>query len=240
MLEAIEISGLSYAYPDGAPALQDIHMDVAKDSTLGIIGPNGAGKSTLLLHLNGLLQGKGNIFIFGIKLCDATIKGIREKVGLVFQDPDNQLFMPTVFDDVAFGPVNMGLSKGRVEEMASWALNKVGMLYARDKSSNHLSLGEKKRVAIASVLSMKPRILVLDEPTSNLDPKSRSGLVEVLKEIGGTQIIASHDLDLIYELCDHVAVMNHGRIASMGHKTEILGDAALLKRHDLLPRMLFH
>ena len=230
----IEIIGLNYKYPDGAVALENIYLDILMSESVGIIGSNGAGKSTMLLQLNGTLQGEGGLRIFNLDMNEKNLRAIRAKVGLVFQDPDNQLFMPTVFDDVAFGPINMGLPKNEMEEAVNWALDKVGMTYAAHKSSNHLSFGEKKRVSIATVLSMKPEILALDEPTSNLDPRSRHDLIELLKSVNGTKIIASHDLGMICELCDRVVLLNKGRIVSIGPTKGIIEDTALLKRHDLI------
>lgn len=220
--KAVQIRNLQYHYPDGTPALRDISLDVAVGESVGIIGPNGAGKSTLLLHLNGILRGKGSIKIMGSELSDKNLALIRKRVGLVFQDPDNQLFMPTVFDDVAFGPINMMLSKEEVRSSVNSALKQVSMDDQVARSSHHLSFGQKKRVSIATVLSMQPDILVLDEPSSNLDPKGRKELIALLKGIDKTKIIASHDLDLINEMCTRYIFMDKG----------------LIEREDLTPQGL--
>jgi len=231
----VEIIGLNYKYPDGTEALKDVYLDILKGESVGIIGSNGAGKSTLLMHLNGILRGQGHIRISDLDMENKNLPMIRRTVGLVFQDPDNQLFMPTVFDDVAFGPVNMNLPRNEVENSVRLALEKVSMSDAVYRSSNHLSLGEKKRVSIATVLSMNPDILVLDEPTSNLDPKSRRKIIELLKNISGTQIVASHDLEMIHEICDRVVILYNGQIVKIGPAKEIISDLSLLQKHDLIP-----
>lgn len=231
--KAVEIRGLNYLYPDGTPALQDISLDVFEGESLGVIGPNGAGKSTLLLHLNGLLRAESRIRISELELEEANLGRIRSQVGLVFQDPDNQLFMPTVFDDVSFGPINMMLEKNKVETAVNEALDKVDMRYAIGRSSHHLSFGEKKRIALATVLSMNPEILALDEPSSNLDPKHRRQLINLLKNLEITKIIATHDLGLVSEICSRVILLKEGRIVAAGDSSDILTDKALLERHGL-------
>lgn len=229
----IEIRGLNYSYPDGTGALFDINLDVFEGESLGIIGPNGAGKSTLLLHLNGILNGNSHIKVLGLDMIDKNLPQIRSKVGLVFQDPDNQLFMPTVFDDVAFGPINMGLEKDEVLTSITEALKEVDMLESLKRSSHHLSFGEKKRVSIATVLSMRPEILVLDEPSSNLDGKHRRELIKLLKKLTPTKVIATHDLDLVLETCQRVALLDKGRIIRVGNSADILTDKPLLDTHSL-------
>lgn len=231
--KAVEIRDLSFAYPDGTEALCNINLDVSEGESLGIIGPNGAGKSTLLLHLNGILQGEGYIRIFDLEVNDKNLPSIRSKVGLVFQDPDNQLFMPTVFDDVSFGPINMGMSKEEVDTSVKEALKEVDMLKVISRPSHHLSFGQKKRVAIATVLSMKPQILALDEPGSNLDPRHRRQLINFLKNLRLTKIIATHDLDLVLEICQKVALIDKGRVVAEGESLDILKDRALLEKHSL-------
>ncbi|KPK40979.1 MAG: cobalt ABC transporter ATP-binding protein [Omnitrophica WOR_2 bacterium SM23_29] len=231
--KAIEIKGLNYSYPDGTKALSNVSLDVFGEESLGIIGPNGAGKSTLLLHLNGILRGNSYIKIFGMEVKDENLPQIRSKVGLVFQDPENQLFMPTVFDDVAFGPINMGLSKDEVKASVSEALKKVDMPDFTKRMSYHLSFGEKKRISIATVLSMKPKILVLDEPSSNLDPKHRRELINFLKELKLTKVIATHDLELVLETCSRVIVLDKGRLIAMGNTLDIFRDRPLLEAHNL-------
>ena len=237
--KVIEIKNLSYSYPDGTEALHDITLDVFEGESIGIIGPNGAGKSTLLLHLNGILKGNGYIRIFDIEVNDKNLTYIRSKVGLVFQDPDNQLFMPTVFDDVAFGPINMLLPKNEVKLSVEKALKEVDMLGSIGRASHHLSFGEKKRVSIATVLSMKPEILALDEPTSNLDPKARYDFIQLLKTISKTKIIASHDLDMILDICDRAIILDKGTIVANGDTKGILSNAPLLEKHNLLPPLCF-
>ncbi|MFH1594321.1 MAG: ABC transporter ATP-binding protein, partial [Candidatus Omnitrophota bacterium] len=229
--KVIEIKDLNYSYPDGTGALRDMTFDVFEGESIGIIGPNGAGKSTLLLHLNGILLGNDLIRIFDQEVNSDNLTQIRKKVGLVFQDPDNQLFMPTVFDDVAFGPINMLLPKNEVELSVEEALKEVDMLGSIGRASHHLSFGEKKRVSIATVLSMKPEILALDEPTSNLDPKARYDFMQLLKSIAKTKIIASHDLDMVLDICDRVIILDKGTIVASGATREILSNAPLLKKH---------
>ncbi len=237
--KVIEIRNLSYTYPDGTKALEDVNLDVLRGESFGIIGPNGAGKSTLLLHLNGILRGDSRLRVLDLDVEDRNLAKIRSKVGLVFQDPDNQLFMPTVFDDIAFGPINMGMSKDKVEASVSEALKKVDMLDSIKRFSHHLSVGEKKRISIATVLSMEPEILALDEPSSNLDPKHRRELINLLKDLRLTKLIATHDLDLVLEVCSKVALLDKGRLIAHGEVLDILKDKALLESHSLeLPRSL--
>ena len=220
--KAIEIKNLNYAYPDGSQALSDINLDIFAGESVGIIGANGAGKTTLLLHLNGILRGKGNIRVLDLEMEDKNLAQIRSQVGLVFQDPENQLFMPTVFDDVSFGPINMMLPKAQVEVSVNQALKEVGMTDSIERPSHHLSFGEKKRVSIATVLSMKPQILVLDEPTSNLDPKGRRDIIKLLQDIDKTKIIASHDLQMISKICSRYIFLNKGRIIKSDSTSENL------------------
>ena len=223
----IKIENLSYSYPDGNRALSDINLEVEHGEALGIIGANGAGKSTLLLHLNGILQGSGKIKIAGQELTQKNINLIRRMVGLVFQDPDSQLFMPTVFDDVGFGPTNMGMKKQEVAQSVRRALEEVDMLPSISRSSHHLSVGEKKRISIATVLSMNPQVLVMDEPSSNLDPKHRRELIKLLNKLEMTKVIASHDLELIAQTCSRVVLMENGKIISGGTCPNFLAEAAL-------------
>jgi len=230
--KAIEISHLDYSYPDGTRALADITLDVLEGETLGLIGSNGAGKSTLLLHLNGILQGSHPVRILGIPVNKGNLSFIRSQVGMVFQDPDHQLFMPTVFDDVSFGPVNMGMKTEEVNASVREALAEVDVLPLAGRSSHHLSVGEKRRVSIATVLSMKPGMIVLDEPSSNLDPRHRRELIELLNRLRMTKIIATHDLPLVWETCDRVALMDGGRICDIGETRAILSDEILMEAHD--------
>lgn len=231
--KAVEVKNLNYAYPDGTAALKDICLDVFQQEAVALVGPNGAGKSTLLLHLNGILKGTGSVKIMDLEVHDENLGQIRKNVGLVFQDPDNQLFMPTVFDDVSFGPINMGLTREKAEEASRDALGKVDMREAAGRLSHHLSFGEKKRVSIATVLSMSVEILALDEPSSNLDPKHRRDLINFLKKIKLTRVIATHDLDLVLEVCSRAVLIDKGRIIMQGDTQDILGNAELLEAHGL-------
>jgi len=228
MEEIISVKDLSFTYPDGRQVLKKINMAVERGETVAIIGPNGAGKSTLLLHFNGILHTNGAVRVLGQKLNEDTLRGIRARVGLVFQNPDDQLFSPTVFDDVAFGPINMGLSAAAVRRAVEAALASVGMTGYEQRSPHHLSLGEKKRIAVATVLSMSPEILVLDEPTSNLDPRSRGSLARLLNNLAVTKIIATHDLELVRAICPRTVVMDEGRVVVDGATGRILDDAQLL------------
>ena len=235
--KVVEIKNLNYSYPDKADVLWDINLDLFKGESLGVIGPNGAGKSTLLLHINGILRGKGDMKVLGLEMSDKNLRQIRSKVGLVFQEPDNQLFMPTVFEDVAFGPINMGMSKDEVDGAVREALSKVDMSDSVKRLSHHLSYGEKKRVSVATVLSMSPEILVLDEPTSNLDPKHRRILIGILKELKISKMIATHDLELVSETCSRVILVDKGKVVASGNAADILRDKILLEAHSLeLPR----
>jgi len=240
MKEAVKIEKLEYIYPDGTKALNGIDLDIFNGETVGLIGPNGAGKSTLLLHLNGILRGSGHVKIKGLEIIDKNLDTIRTKVGLVFQDPEDQLFMPTVFDDVAFGPINMGLGKEKVKGVVKEALLEVDVADLVNRISHHLSFGEKKRVSIATILSMGPEIMALDEPTSNLDPKARYDLMLLLKGIGKTKIIASHDLDMILDICDRVVMLDKGTIVANGDAKKILSNVSLLEKHSLLPPLCFN
>lgn len=230
---AVEIKDLYYAYPDGTPALRGVNLLVEEGESVGIVGPNGAGKSTLLLHLNGILSGRGEVKIFGLPVIKANLKEIRRRVGLVFQDPDDQLFSPTVFDDVAFGPLNMGLSREETALAVEKALREVGLSGLERKSAFHLSFGQKKRAAIATVLSMNPDLLVLDEPSSNLDPRARRELSELLQGMKITKILVTHDLPFVFENCERVLVMSEGKVVADGDVFSVLSDENLLKEHGL-------
>ena len=236
MRKAISINNLGYSYPDGTLALKDVSLDIFEGESIALIGPNGAGKSTFLLHLNGVLRNEnGAVEIFGDKIRDKNIQDIRKKVGIVFQDPDDQLFMPTVFDDVAFGPLNLGLSKDDVEKRVYMALRRVGLSGYEDRSPHHLSFGEKKKASFATVLSMEPNILVLDEPTSNLDPKSRTELIKTIKDLneeGKTIITATHDLNAVPDIASRVYVLNK-TIVSEGTTRTIFENLDLLREMNL-------
>jgi cobalt/nickel transport system ATP-binding protein len=233
MDKVIEIKNLSYNYPDGHRGLNSVDLVVWPGDNVAVIGPNGAGKSTLLLHLNGILRGNSTVKICGLTVEEKNLKEIRKKVGLIFQDPEDQLFSLNVFDDVAFGPINMGLTESEVKQHVAQALEWVNMADYEQRSPHHLSVGEKKRIAIATVLSLDPEILVIDEPTSNLDPRSKWSLVELLNRLPITKIIATHDLELVRALCHRTMVMDEGKIAADGKTENILDDIPLLRAHGL-------
>ena len=233
MEEIIRVDNLSFGYPDGQPALTDVNLTIYRGETVALIGPNGAGKSTLLLHLNGILHSNGVVKVFGRAVDDKNLRWVRSKVGLVFQNPDDQLFSPTVFDDVAFGPINMSYSEAEVRKLVTRALEGVGMIGYEQRSPHHLSLGEKKRIAIATVLSMNPEVLVIDEPTGNLDPGSKWSLIELLKGLEITKIIASHDLELVQALCPRAIILDRGVVIADGATSHILADKRLLSAHGL-------
>ena len=231
---AIEVRGLEYTYPDGQRALQGIDLSIGEGEKVALVGPNGAGKSTLLLHLNGILRsGCGEIRILGIPLNNGHVGTIRALVGLVFQDPDDQLFSPTVYDDMAFGPMYMGLSPKKVEERSMCALRQVGMEEFARRMPHHLSAGEKRKIAIATVLSMNPEVLALDEPSAGLDPRARKNLISLLSTLPQTMIIATHDMHFVRELSQRVVIMNSGRIAADGPTDVLLADKALLEANGL-------
>ncbi len=233
MEEVIRIDNLSFCYPDGQQALIGINLTIYQGEAVALIGPNGAGKSTLLLHLNGILHGDGVVKVLGRSVDDKNLRWVRSKVGLVFQNPDDQLFSPTVFEDVAFGPINMGYPEAEVRRCVTRALDWVGMTGYEQRSPHHLSVGEKKRVAIATVLSMNPEILVIDEPTSNLDPGSKWSLIGLLRRLPTTKIVATHDLELVQVLCQRTIVFDHGEVIADGATTQILADIPLLRAHGL-------
>jgi cobalt/nickel transport system ATP-binding protein len=229
----IAARGLAYAYPNGHGALRALDLTVAEGERVALLGPNGAGKTTLMLHLNGLLTGTGELEVAGLRVGHDDLRELRGRVGLVFQDPDDQLFMPTVREDVAFGPLNLGLTGEEALARVDEALARVRMAHAADRPPHALSMGERRRVAIATVLAMRPRLLVLDEPSANLDPRGRRELVEVLMRVGGTMLVATHDLPLAAQLCERAVVLDAGSVVADGPVGEILGDAALLAEHDL-------
>ena len=226
---SLEVKKLRYVYPDGTIALNTVSFRITHGESVGIIGANGAGKSTLLLHMNGCLApSDGEICIGDIPVTKGTLREIRRTVGMVFQDPDDQLFMPTVFDDVAFGPLNLGIPTHDVEDRVTNALTQVGAEHLRDKPPYCLSGGEKKRVAIATVLSMAPSILVMDEPTSGLDPFARRQVISILQNFHHTKIIATHDLDMVLDVCSRVIVLGEGCIKADGAPELIFNDEVLL------------
>lgn len=225
----ISVKNLSYKYPNGLQAINNISFEVYNGENVALVGPNGAGKTTLLLHLNGLIQNNNEcITIASTILNKKNMYDLRKKIGIVFQDPEDQLFMSTVFDDVAFGPLNMDLSKDEVVKRVRMALNKMGIDGFEDRCPHHLSFGEKKKVSIATILSMTPDIFLLDEPTANLDPAGRRNMINTLKSIKSTKIIASHDIEMLLELCDKAILMNAGKIIAIGDAGKILTDEQLL------------
>ncbi|HET6438588.1 MAG TPA: ABC transporter ATP-binding protein [Anaeromyxobacter sp.] len=230
----VAVQDLSFAYPDGTPALDGVTFTLHHGESVGLVGANGAGKSTLLLQLAGVLwPGRGTIRVGDWPVTPQTLPHVRRSLGLVFQDPDDQLFMPTVEDDVAFGPANLGLPPDEVENQVVGALEHVGALHLRKRPSHRLSGGEKRAVAIASVLAMSPSILVMDEPSSSLDPRARRQLLGQLRAFEHTKIIATHDLDLVLETCARTIILARGQVAADGPTAELLADGALMERCGL-------
>lgn len=231
---AVEVRGVHFAYPDGRKALNGVDLTVESGEVVAVLGPNGAGKTTLALHLNGILRPqRGSVLVGGIEIGDDNLLEIRRRVGIVFQDPNDQLFMPTVFEDVAFGPANLGLEGEVLRDAVREALDAVDAGDLETRVPHHLSGGEKRRVAIATVLAMSPEILVLDEPGSGLDPAGRREVIETLGTLEMTQLVITHDLPLALELCERSIIMDRGRVVADGPTKEILSDADLLERHRL-------
>ena len=231
--DIIRVSDLHFAYPDEHVALRGVSFNLCEGDKVALVGPNGAGKSTLMLQLNGILDGRGGIEIGGMRLTRDNLPVIRAMVGLVFQNPDDQLFSPTVFEDVAFGPLHMGLPEEEVLVRVDSALEAVRMSSYRDRLSHHLSVGEKKRIAIATVLSMNPKILILDEPSAGLDPRARRTLINLLRDLPITMLISTHDMRMVQELFPRTIVMDDGRIVADGMTKEILEDETFLNKHGL-------
>jgi cobalt/nickel transport system ATP-binding protein len=231
---SLEVRGLAFAYPDGHQALFGVDMTIARGERVALLGPNGAGKTTLVLHLNGILTaGAGEVHVAGLPVVKENLREIRRRVGIVFQDPDDQLFMPTVRDDVAFGPANLGISGSELDDRVHDALRKVGMAEFADRPPHHLSFGQRRRVAVATVLAMGPEILVLDEPSSNLDPASRRELADVVRALDVTVFMVTHDLPYALELCPRSMVLSGGVIAVDAPTRDLLVDDALLTQHRL-------
>ena len=231
--DVLSVTDLQFKYPDGHAALNGVSIKLCAGDKVALVGPNGAGKSTLMLHLNGILAGDGEVEIGGMRITPDDLPVIRSMVGLVFQNPDDQLFSPTVFEDVAFGPLHMGLPEDEVHARVDEALEMVRMSKFRDRLSHHLSMGEKKRIAIATVLSMRPQILVLDEPSAGLDPRARRGLINLLRDLPITMLVSSHDLLMVRELFPRMVIMDEGRIVADGPTAELMEDEALLEAHGL-------
>jgi cobalt/nickel transport system ATP-binding protein len=255
--DAVRVAGLSYRYPDGKEALRRIDLTLRPGESVALVGPNGAGKSTLLLHLNGLLPGKGGgslghghdiepgdslngrrrgdarVWIDGLEVNNRNAREIRRRVGLVFQDPDDQLFCNTVLEDVAFGPLNLGLGAAESRRIALECLECVDLADEADRQPHHLSFGDRKRACLAGVLACRPSVLVLDEPTANLDPRGRRRFIELIRGLDCTKLIATHDLEMALELCVRTVVLDSGRVVADGPTRRVLGDAALMEAHGL-------
>lgn len=238
----LEVHNLRYSYANGSEVLRGVDFEIVAGECVALIGPNGAGKSTLLLHLNGIIEPTaGDIRLFGKTMNRGTIPELRPQVGMVFQDPDDQLFMPTVADDVGFGPANQGLAPGEIEKRITEALERVGLVHLRNRPPYELSAGEKRGVAIATVLAMKPSLLAMDEPSANLDPRGRRRLIGLLGTLPAARLIITHDLEMVVELCQRVMILDEGRIAAQGPACEILSDEALMMAHGLeMPHSLRH
>jgi cobalt/nickel transport system ATP-binding protein len=231
---ALDVRGLHFTYPGGHRALSDINLRIAVGERTALLGPNGAGKTTLVLHLNGILDADvGSVAVAGLDLRKDTLKEIRRRVGIVFQDPDDQLFMPTVRADVAFGPANLGLRGDELTARVDEALTAVGMIDVAEQTPHHLSLGQRRRVAVATVLAMRPEILVLDEPSANMDPVSRRELADIILGLDVTVLMVTHDLSYALELCPRSLVMNGGRIVADGPTSDILSDDDLMRSNRL-------
>jgi cobalt transport protein ATP-binding subunit len=245
MNAAIQVANLTYRYHDGTEALRGVSFGVAPGECVGLLGPNGSGKSTLLLHLNGLLPEKlgwnGAVHILGQALTPDNIDTVRKQVGLVFQDPDDQLFCPSVEEDVAFGPRQLGLSEAEVKVRVQKALAEAGLAGFSHRATHHLSHGEKRRACLAGVLACEPTVLVLDEPTSDLDPRGRREFKALLRQISATKLIATHDLELVVELCSRAIVLDRGAVVAEGPVAELLDNEELMLAHGLeRPHILRH
>jgi cobalt/nickel transport system ATP-binding protein len=253
---AVRVCGLEYRYPDGKEALRGVDLTIQLGESVAIVGPNGAGKSTLLLHLNGLLPGKPrgtighahalggdaregrrlarpSVWIDGLEVNDRNAAEVRGRVGLVFQDPDDQLFCNTVIEDVAFGPLNQGIRPGEARRIALECLAQVDLQAEAERAPHHLSFGERKRACLAGVLACRPSVLVLDEPSANLDPRGRRRFISLIQDLSCTKLIATHDLELVLELCPRTVLLDSGRVVTDGPSRDVLGDAELMDAHGL-------
>ncbi|MEA1976894.1 MAG: ABC transporter ATP-binding protein [Chloroflexota bacterium] len=233
MHHTLDIQDLRFSYPDGRKALRGVSLFINPGEKTALVGPNGSGKSTLLLHLNGILRGEGEVHVCGKVLTDESLRQIRALVGLVFQDPDDQLFSQSVYEDVAFGPLYMGLPKEGIAQKVRQALEDVGMVGSEKRVPHHLSEGEKKRVAIATVLSMDPEVLVLDEPTAGLDPRGRRELIQLLRGLPQTMLVATHDMRMVAELFERTVIIDGGQVVGDGPTAQILAEPHLLEMHGL-------
>ncbi|MCX6402022.1 MAG: ABC transporter ATP-binding protein [Propionibacteriales bacterium] len=238
MTPVLDVRGLAFAYPDGHQALFGVDLHVHQGERVALLGPNGAGKTTLVLHLNGILSGEsghgmGAVAVSGLPVTKKNLLEIRRRVGIVFQDPDDQLFMGSVRADVAFGPANLGLKGAALDKRVMDALEQVGMAAYADRPPHHLSFGQRRRVAVATVLAMEPEILVLDEPSSNLDPASRRELADILRGLDVTLLMVTHDLPYALELCPRAVVLSAGKVVADGTTYDVLTDDALMRAHRL-------
>ncbi|MBK9475963.1 MAG: ABC transporter ATP-binding protein [Tetrasphaera sp.] len=230
----VDVRGVSYAYPGGQPALRGLDLHVHPGERVALLGPNGAGKTTLVLHLNGILTpASGSVSISGLTVSRQSLPEIRRRVGIVFQDPDDQLFMPTVRDDVAFGPANLGLRGSELADRVHEAMTAVDVQALADRPPHHLSFGQRRRVAIATVLAMRPEILVLDEPSSNLDPASRRELADILESLEVTVLMVTHDLPYAAQLCERSVILSDGRVVADGATGLLLRNTDLMGAHRL-------
>lgn len=230
----LDVRGLAYAYPDGHQALFGVDLHVHRGERVALLGPNGAGKTTLVLHLNGILEaGAGSVAVSGLPVEKKHLKEVRRRVGIVFQDPDDQLFMASVRQDVAFGPANLGIKGAALERQVMDALDRVGMADFADRPPHHLSFGQRRRVAVATVLAMEPEVLVLDEPSSNLDPASRRELADILRSLDVTVLMVTHDLPYALELCPRSVVLSGGTVVTDGATYDVLTDDDLMRAHRL-------
>jgi energy-coupling factor transporter ATP-binding protein EcfA2 len=249
------VSGLNYCYPDGKEALRGVSLSIRTGESVALVGPNGAGKSTLLQHLNGLLPGKRRddvrhshsfelplgrsrrdaqaVWINGLEVNSRNAPEVRRRVGLLFQDPDDQLFCTSVIEDVAFGPLNLGMGKEEARQVALDCLDRVDLLHVADRPPHHLSFGERKRVCLAGVLACRPTVLALDEPTANLDPRGRRRFIRLIASLSSTKLIATHDLEMVLETCPRSILLDRGEVVADGPSPEILGDPALIESHGL-------
>jgi cobalt transport protein ATP-binding subunit len=230
---ALLVDDIFFTYPDGHEALNGVSLKIKNGEKVALVGPNGAGKSTLMLHLNGILMGEGTISVSGLEVKRDNLPAIRARLGVVFQNPDDQLFSPTVFDDVAFGPLHMGCAEDEVHSRVADALEMVNMSDYAQRLSHHLSVGEKKRISIATVLSMSPTILVLDEPTAGMDPRARRSLISLLDSLPLTMLVSTHDMRLVAELFPRMVIMDRGRMVADGKPSELLKNQELIEKHGL-------
>lgn len=229
----LHVKELHYTYSDGTCALRGIDLTIARGEKVGLVGGNGSGKSTLLMCINGLFLSQGTVRVAGVELTAGRAKEIRGRVGLVFQSADDQLFMPTLADDLAFGPINLGLSETQAQQRVAESAEQMGLTELLGRAPHHLSMGQKRNAAIASVLALRPEILLMDEPSSSLDPRSRRRLITVLASLNTTMLIASHDLAMVAALCPRVAVIDDGRIVANGSTADIFRNAVLMEKHGL-------